>query len=568
MAVTIETLESSLADLVSSSPGVWMPSSCGVTRAERQIAALVDRDAYEPSTDRVRVLLVGGLSGMPDDVTVALETLQFFAGGRHREGVALSAVPCANPGGLALRTGPANGAGGTVTGGYPPVGGYYDHPTSPESRYLWRWTCYQAPDVVIEVRSGAEAVWEANAAAGALGEALGASAANPQDSFIAALGRNAADSPGPIPGLRLTANVDSIGRELVPFFEAVLSDPPGPSGARTTLDARRSRDPFEVGRDLARTNGRTLQPVVYMRGVALSGRLRLALLDPERAGGVDDVASLVAPVVADPRRAFGAAPEAPELAAILWAEEMAALTGDRRYSDALVAAMTYFQARGDGEAPQPLNTNFIVEDHFFASAVIGRGAQAMGDTNASSYMAALVQFLLEAGIQEEDGLFKHSRFGPIHWGRGNGFAAIGLAECLTYMPMGQRGRDQVVDMFRRHMEALKPLQQHSGMYCQVIDFPGSYQELTATCMIGYAMARGIRLGLLDDSYRQTVELAWRAATERIDAAGNVVDGCTGTGVMDGLRSYLDRPANSGYDDRTGSMALWFAAEMARLRSEM
>ena len=169
MAVTIETLESSLADLVSSSPGVWMPSSCGVTRAERQIAALVDRDAYGPSTDRVRVLLVGGLSGMPDDVTVALETLQFFADGRYKEGTALSAVPCANPGGLALRTGPANGAGGTVTGGYPPVGGYYDHPTSLESRYLWRWTCYQAPDVVIEVRSGAEAVWEANAAAGAFG---------------------------------------------------------------------------------------------------------------------------------------------------------------------------------------------------------------------------------------------------------------------------------------------------------------------------------------------------------------------------------------------------------------
>ena len=196
MAVTIETLERLLADLVHSSPGLWMPSAFGVTRAERQIAALVDRDAYEPSTDRVRVLLVGGLSGMPDDVAVALEALQFFAGGRYMEGVALSAVPCANPGGLALRMGPANGAGGTVTGGYPPVGGYYDHPTSPESRYLWRWTCYQAPNVVMEVRCGVETAWEANAAAGALGKALGASAANPQDSFIAALGRDAADGPG------------------------------------------------------------------------------------------------------------------------------------------------------------------------------------------------------------------------------------------------------------------------------------------------------------------------------------------------------------------------------------
>ena len=102
------------------------------------------------------------------------------------------------------------------------------------------------------------------------------------------------------------------------------------------------------------------------------------------------------------------------------------------------------------------------------------------------------------------------------------------------------------------------------MYLQLIDFPGSYQELTATCMIGYSMARGIRLGWLDGSYRSVVDLAWQGVSERVDPEGNIVDGCTGTGVLDNLRSYLDRPANSGYDDRSGSMALWFAAEMERL----
>ena len=567
MAITIEKLEREVAGLVSSFPDDWKLSACGVTRSERQIPALVDHEAYEPVSDRVRVLLVGGLSGMPDDVAVAMEGLRHFPVGRYRDGFALSAVPCANPGGLALRTGPANGAGGSVVGDYPPAGGFYDHPTSPESRYLWRWTCYQAPDIVLELRHGSETHWEANEAAGPLREALGAGAATSHDSFIAALGRDAADSPGTIPGVRLTVNEDSVDKEFVRFFEAVTPNPPGPSAAREALDWRRDRSLFEVGRDLARTNGRTLDPLVYMQGVAISGRLRLALLNPAEAGSVDDVASLVEPAVAVPRRAFSAAPEAPELAAIVWAEEMAALTGDRRYGDALVAAMTYFKARGPGEPPAPLNPNFIVEDYFFASAVIGRGAPVIGDTNASSYMAALTEFLLNAGIQEENGLFRHSRYGAVHWGRGNGFAAMGLAECLTYMPQTWPDRSELIDMFARHMEALRPLQEPSGMYLQVVDFLGSYQELTATCMIGYAMARGIRLGLLDDSYRQTVELAWHAASERIDALGNVVDGCTGTGVMDGLRSYLDRPANSGYDDRTGSMALWFTAEMARLKSE-
>ena len=176
----------------------------------------------------------------------------------------------------------------------------------------------------------------------------------------------------------------------------------------------------------------------------------------------------------------------------------------------------------------------------------------------------LTGFLLGAGIQEANGLFCHSRYGPFHWGRGNGFAAMGLAESLTYMPDGWAGREAVLEMCVGQMEALRPLQEPSGMYLQVIDHPGSYQELTATCMIGYSMARGIRLGWLDDSYMATVDLAWQAVSERVDAEGNVVDGCAGTGVMDNLRSYLDRPANSGYDDRTGSMALWFAAEMARL----
>ncbi len=561
MSKSIEMLESEVAELASANSDLWTLSACGVTRSERRMLALVDHEAYEPDTDRVRVLLVGGMSGAPEDVEIAMEALQYFAAGRYRERVALSAVPCANPGGLALRMGPANGVGGSVEGGYPPVGGFYDHPTSPESRYLWRWTCYQAPDVVIEVGSGISITWAVNEAAEPLRWTLEAGLASPPDSFIAALGRPSADSPGPIPGLRLTSEPDYVKWELDGLFDTITSEPPGPSGARRALDERCARDPFEVGRDLARTNGRTLDPLVYMQGVAISGRLRLALLDPGRAGSVDDIASLVEPAVADLDNLFGDAPEAPELAAIVWAEEMDELTDDFRHGDALVEAGTYFYTRGEGNAPLPLNPNFIVEDFFFSSAMLGR---AHSETGRTFYTDLLGEFLPVADIQEADGLFRHSRYGPVHWGRGNGFAAIGLAECLTYMPKSWRHWDAALDMFTRHMEALMPLQQPSGMYLQVIDYPGSYEELTATCMIGYAMARGIRLGLLDDTYRPTVERAWRAAKERVDHAGNVVDGCTGTGVMDGVRSYLDRPANSGYDDRTGSMALWFAAEMARL----
>ena len=563
MVIEIHDVEATLDSLASTRADAWTLSACGVTRSERTIPALVDRDAYAPNTRRARVLLIGGLSGRPEDVGLALKALELFeaAGESLSAGVALTAVPCANPGGLAALNGPYNGAGGVPGAGYPPRDGFFYDRENPEARHIWRWTCYQAPDLVLELRLGEPARWDANAAAKRPAQPLDAGTVGPKDSLLAALGTGKPDGPGPIPGLRLTVTVDELDGQLDKLWALLRDRPPGPSPARAALNARHDRTPLEVGRDLAVTNGRTLTPLIYTQGVAISGRLRLGALDPDRDAEVEDVGQLVAPVVADPSVALGKEPGSADLAAVVWAEELAASTSDRRCEDTLVVAANYIRSEGAGEAPWPLNPNFIVEDMFFASAVLGRAFRVTG---SERYLDLLTEFLLGAGTQEEGGLFPHSRRGPYHWGRGNGFAAMGLAEALTYLPDGHQACDAIVAMCRKQMGALRPLQEPSGMYLQVVDFPGSYQEFTATCMIGYSMARGLRLGWLDVSYREAVDLAWLGVSERVDGRGNIVDGCTGTGVMDNLRSYLDRPANSGYDDRSGSMALWFAAEMERL----
>ena len=567
--LSIAQFETAVRALVSAPDAGWRQSACGVTRAGREIIALEERDPHQKEGGRVQVMLVGGLSGNPEDVEIAFRATRILAKKSNRPRIALTSVPCANPGGLALGSGPANGAGGRVDLGYPPAGGFFNDPTSPESRYLWRWACFQAPDVVIEVRSGQDTSWETNEAADRYRERLDAGPAAPRDSFVAALGYDDRVDPGSTPGIRLTTGADSLVAELERFLVLLSEMPPGPSRSRQVIESRASRDPKEVGRDLARTNGRTLDPINYTQGVAISGRLRFALLEANPMNRVKDISSLVEPLTADPGSVLSANPGAPALATVVWAEEMLALTGDARYGKVLANAMRAFEPRGRGEPPLPLDPNFIAEDHFFASAVIGRGARISPGSSTAGYVNVLTEFLLNAGIQDPTGLFRHSRNGPVHWGRGNGFAAMGLAEYLTYIPKNMR-RDggEIESKFRRHMDALQTLQQPSGMYLQVLDYPGSYQELTATCMIGFAMARGIRLGVLDDGFRKSVGLAWHAASARIDTVGNVTDGCASTGVMDGLRTYLDRPANSGYDDRTGSMALWFAAEIARLNPEV
>ena len=64
--------------------------------------------------------------------------------------------------------------------------------------------------------------------------------------------------------------------------------------------------------------------------------------------------------------------------------------------------------------------------------------------------------------------------------------------------------------------------------------------------------------------QRDLDLAWQGIAERVDDDGNIVDGCTGTGLQESLKDYLHRPAIFGFDHRSGSLGLWFATEMARL----
>ena len=202
---------------------------------------------------------------------------------------------------------------------------------------------------------------------------------------------------------------------------------------------------------------------------------------------------------------------------------------------------------------------------FHAGVLWGRAYKFTGEV---SYLDRLAKFLVKARNQREDGYFWHSPSAPYYWGRGNGFAALAFAEALTYMPKDYRERSGVLVKHIRHLDALKKLQLPSGMFPQLLDSPGSFEEFTSTCQIGYAVTRGLRFRWLDDSYRELMEAAWRGVAQRIDGDGNVTDACEGTGLMPNREAYLDRKAISGFDDRSGSMAIWFATEMARFKSEV
>lgn len=541
----------------------WTRDGCGVTRRDTSIVSLVHGDAYLDDSDRHRVLLVGALSGTSDDADVAVSVLRAYASSRVlRNRVALSAIPFANPDGLELGVGPGNGSGGDPSMGYPPEGGYFNHETDPEARYLWRYIGFMAPDYVVEVRAGDSVAWECAGVPAAVSDALGAQSMAEDSSLLLALSQGTPNDLGQVPGVRLTAPVDDVAGELQKLCSALdgLSSP-AKSQARSELANRRNRSPVDVAASLVERYGDTLDPVIYTQGVSISGRLRYGELTDEAEEYAQGVASLVEPYSSGSKPWFGESDGGANHAGLVWCEEMFAVTGEERYRDLLIEIAELYRGNDLGAPPPPCDPDYRTEDFFFSGALMGR---AFGLTGDASYMDTQAEFLLNADIQQDDGLFMHCRSVPYYWGRGNGFAALGYAETLTRLPESHPARDTLIDMHTRHLDAIRGLQRPSGMLSQLLDFPGTYQELTSVCMTGYAVARGLRLGWLPDSYRGFVDSLWRAASERIGLDGSVVDGCTGTGAVDDRRFYIDRAAEYDQDDRTGNLALWFAVEMERL----
>ena len=560
----IGDIRSYLESLVKRRPSLWTISSCGVTRLGNPIPAILEADAYVPSSKRARVLLVSGLSGTATDVEQALGALDMFASGgqKYAGDIALSAIPCGNPDGLVAGRSRGNASGGDPGIGYPPEGDFYHHPNDPESRYLWRWICFQAPDLILELVNSNETRWEANDAARRLAPAVAAKPMWGDGTLLDALGTGMPNGLGPIPGLRLEAPGIRMGPELgrlwafIPQFGAWE-----PSPARRNLDSRRSRSRLRIASILDSVYGHELDPVNYTQGVAISGRLRLAEMTPTDPGAAPEIAAYLEQaglLGADP---FGDNPSGGNLAGVIWGAELAEATGDSRWSDLLVQAADRFQTVNPGSAPPPSDPDFRTQDMFMNGAILGRAFQVTGD---GRYLEMLTQFLLDCGTQQSNGLFWHCRSAPYFWSRGNGFALMGLSETLTSLPEHHPARERILDMCLKLLDTLIKLQQPSGMFPNVLDAPGSYQEFTTTCMFGYAVARGLRLGWLNTSFIEPLRLAWQGVSERIDDEGNIVDACISTGVQSGVREYLDRPAVFGFDDRSGGMALWFAVELERL----
>ena len=422
---------------------------------------------------------------------------------------------------------------------FPPDKGFFDHPGQPESRYVWRWAAYQAPDVLLQIRGG---------------DVLSVASPPPRSVAAAMAGGSEIGTVRAIFGTAREAD----GAALLQSVLKDAADVPR-SEIHTTLVSRAARHPLAIAQTLAPIYPQT-PGVSYIPSVAWANTLRLADATND-ASLRQKVIDHTRPWVAGERPLFGERIPLTAVAGTLIYAELARRGVDAARPLALKGAE---EASRVGQTGYALQGQGWTDDMFMMAAILARTGMMPERSRDLDHLATML-ISYATRLQRPDGLFVHFTDGRVPWGRGNGFAILGLAEALTAMPAAHPSRGRILEIYRRSMTGMTSMQAPDGMWRQVVDEPGAYRELSVTAMTIAAMARGIRLGWLDRKpFRPTVDRAWRALAAHITGDGGIVDICTSTGSQPTVRHYLDRPAVSGFDDRGGAMALVASIEMYEL----
>ena len=109
------------------------------------------------------------------------------------------------------------------------------------------------------------------------------------------------------------------------------------------------------------------------------------------------------------------------------------------------------------------------------------------------------------------------------WGRAIGWYMVGAVETLEYLPAGHRDRPALIRALQNVAGAVGKVQDPStGLWWQVLDQPNrsaNYFEASASSMFAYSMARGARLGYIDQSFRKVAERGFQGIVSHLVKTG-------------------------------------------------
>ena len=211
-----------------------------------------------------------------------------------------------------------------------------------------------------------------------------------------------------------------------------------------------------------------------------------------------------------------------------------------------------FRLASDGtlarNRPQP-NTLWL-DDLYMSLPALAQMGVLTSDNKYFDEAVKQYKLYSQRMFNHEKGLYMHgwvqdmNPHPQFHWGRANGWAILTKIELLDALPTGHPGRNEILEMLKKHAAGLAQRQDGTGFWHQLLDRDETYLETSATAIYAYCIARAINKGWLDaKAYGPMALLAWSATATKVNAKGQVEGTCVGTGMGFDPAFYFYRPIN-------------------------
>jgi unsaturated rhamnogalacturonyl hydrolase len=127
---------------------------------------------------------------------------------------------------------------------------------------------------------------------------------------------------------------------------------------------------------------------------------------------------------------------------------------------------------------------------------------------------------------------------PNFWARSMGWYGMGLVDVLEEFPANHPQRNELIQILNRFAKAVSKVQDvKTGLWWDVLDMPGkekNYPEASASSMFVYALAKGVRLGYLPQSYSTVAKKGYDGILKTFIKEENGLTNLYGTVSVSGL----------------------------------
>ena len=146
---------------------------------------------------------------------------------------------------------------------------------------------------------------------------------------------------------------------------------------------------------------------------------------------------------------------------------------------------------------------------------------------------------------------KNTGLSPNVWGRAMGWYGMAMVDALDHFPDNHPGKDSIIKILNRFAKAVVAYQDaKTGLWYDIINkqtTPKNYREASASCMLVYTLAKGVRKGYLPAQYLQNARKGYDGILKEFietDASGQTnlkgtvaVSGLGGNPYRDGSFDY-------------------------------